>query len=724
MNSFFDDHQAACSFFYQGPYACAMQSGLSGRQLLPKAMRVIALLVFAVFLGMSAGVLPIGKASAQPIQSVNVASPDGGISVSVSMEGGRAFYAVTYNGEPVVSRSRLGLLFKDSHAFDGDLKLAASSTSSTDETWEQPWGERRLVRDRHNELVVTLESTAGPARRLNVRFRVFDDGVGFRYEVPAQKAFRKVAIINELTEFTLQPDATAWWIPGREWNRYEYLYNTTELSEMGRAHTPMTVRTPNGVHLSIHEAALVDYAAFVLQQKRPGVLHADLTPLSNGVRVKTEAPFTSSWRTIQISADAIGLLNSDLILNLNEPNKLGDVSWVQPGKYIGIWWAMHIRERTWGSGPEHGATTSETKRYMDFAAENGFDGVLVEGWNIGWDGDWFNNGEVFRFAEPYPDFDIEEVSRYGLAKNVRLIGHHETSGHVSNYEDQLSAAFDLYERLGVAQVKTGYVADGGGLRWVDDKGVTHYEWHDSQFSAQHHLKVLNEAAKRKISINAHEPIKDTGLRRTYPNWIAREGARGQEFNAWGTPPNTPEHTAILPFTRMLSGPMDYTPGVLDLLFAGPESPNRIPSTIAKELSLYVVLYSPIQMAADLPENYSKYEKAFQFIKDVPTDWEESRALAGEVGDYVAFARKQRGGEDWFIGALTDEHAREIDVSLEFLHPGRKYIATIYADGPKAHWQTNPFDLRVYDLEVTSADSLNLVMAASGGAAIRLRPAAP
>ncbi len=724
MNSFFNGHKSDRLFLDEGEQGRAMHAASSGGQRLLKAVRSIALLLFAGLFGVSLVAPPSGNALAQPVQSVDVTSPDGGISVNLSVEGGRAFYAVTYNGEPVVSRSRLGLLFKDSHAFDGDLTIAASETSSKDETWEQPWGERRLVRDHHNELAVTLASTAGPARRLIVRFRVFDDGVGFRYEVPAQKAFRKVAIINELTEFTLQPNSTAWWIPGREWNRYEYLYNTTELSAMGRAHTPMTVRTPNGVHLSIHEAALVDYAAFVLQQKRPGVLHADLTPLSDGVRVKTEAPFTSSWRTIQISADAVGLLNSDLILNLNEPNKLGDVSWVKPGKYIGIWWAMHIRERTWGSGPEHGATTSETKRYMDFAAANGFDGVLVEGWNIGWDGDWFNNGEIFRFAEAYPDFDIEEVSRYGLAKNVRLIGHHETSGHVSNYESQLSAAFDLYERLGVTQVKTGYVADGGGLRWIDDKGVTHYEWHDSQFSARHHLKVLTEAAKRKISINAHEPIKDTGLRRTYPNWIAREGARGQEFNAWGTPPNTPEHTAILPFTRMLSGPMDYTPGVLDLLFAGPESPNRIPSTIAKELSLYVVLYSPIQMAADLPENYSKYEEAFQFIKDVPTDWEESRALVGEVGDYVAFARKKRGGEDWFIGALTDERARNIDLPLGFLDSGRKYIATIYADGPDAHWESNPFDLRVYHREVTSTDRLDLVLAASGGAAIRLRPAAP
>lgn len=666
----------------------------------------------------------MGAARSQAVQSVDVSSPDGSIEVSVSVEGGRAYYAVAFNGEPVVSRSRLGMLFREGHAFDGDLTLAQSATSSRDETWEQPWGERRLVRDQHNELEVTLASTAGPARRLVLRFRVFNDGLGFRYEVPAQNTFRNIAIVNELTEFSLPPESEAWWIPGRQWNRYEYLYNTGDLADVDRAHTPMTVRTPNGVHVSIHEAALVDYAAFVLQHKRPGILHADLTPLSDGVRVQTQAPFKSSWRTIQISQDAVGLLNSDLILNLNEPNKLGDVSWVKPGKYVGIWWAMHIRERTWGSGPDHGATTSETKRYMDFAAANGFDGVLVEGWNIGWDGDWFNNGEVFRFAEPYPDFDIEEVTRYGLSKNVRLIGHHETSGHVSNYESQLSAAFDLYERLGVTQVKTGYVADGGGLRWVDDKGVTHYEWHDSQFSARHHLKVLTEAAKRRISINAHEPIKDTGLRRTYPNWIAREGARGQEFNAWGTPPNTPEHTAILPFTRMLAGPMDYTPGVLDLLFAGPDSPNRIPSTIAKELSLYVVLYSPIQMAADLPENYAKYEQAFQFIKDVPTDWEESRALAGAVGDYVAFARKERGGVDWFIGALTDEAARTLDLKLDFLDPDLIYVATIYGDGPKANWETNPFDLRVQNREVTASDSLKLVLAAGGGAAVRLSPKTP
>ncbi|MGH8168320.1 MAG: glycoside hydrolase family 97 catalytic domain-containing protein, partial [Woeseiaceae bacterium] len=479
---------------------------------------------------------------------------------------------------------------------------------------------------------------------------------------------------------------------GRRFNRYEYLYNTTGLEEIVMAHTPMTVRLPSGTHLSIHEAALVDYAAFVLDQRRPNVFQANLTPWSDGIRVKAETPFKSSWRTIQIAPDAKGLLNSSLILNLNEPNALGDVSWVEPGKYVGIWWGMHLGVNTWGSGPKHGATTEETKRYIDFAAKYGFDGVLVEGWNIGWDGDWYSNGDVFSFTEAYPDFDLEEITDYAAEKGVRLIGHHETSGAVTNYERQMLDAYELYESLGVRQVKTGYVADAGGIKRVDENGVAHYEWHDGQFNVNHHLRALKEAAKHKISLNPHEPIKDTGLRRTYPNWLAREGGRGQEYNAWGEPPNPPEHTAILPYTRMLSGPMDFTPGIFDLTFKGEDSPFRVKTTLAKQLALYVVIYSPIQMAADLPENYEERLDAFQFIVDVPTDWEESIALAGEVGDFVAIARKERDGDHWYLGALTDEEARELSIPLSFLDAGATYTAEIYRDGDHAHWHDDPYDL--------------------------------
>lgn len=655
--------------------------------------------------------------------SAEVRSPDGRIVFSIDVDDkGAPRYRIVYRNESVVRDSLLGMRFREQHAFDAGFRIAATRADSSNRSWEQPWGERRMVADRHNELLVEFATTERPLRRLNVRIRVFDDGVGFRYEVPKQPGYRDVNIVDELTEFHLPDEATAWWIPARRFNRYEYLYNTTALQEVYMAHTPMTVRLASGTHLSIHEAALVDYAAFVLDQRRPNLFQAELTPWSDGVRVKAETPFRSSWRTVQIAPDAVGLLNSDLILNLNEPNVLGDVSWVKPGKYVGIWWGMHIGTHTWGSGPAHGATTEETKRYIDFAAKHGLSGVLVEGWNVGWDGDWYTNGDVFSFTEAYPDFDLEEVTDYAAEKGVELIGHHETSGSITNYERQMDDAYDLYEELGVRKVKTGYVADAGELKRVDTDGVAHYEWHDGQFSVNHHLHAVREAAQRKISLNPHEPVKDTGLRRTYPNWISREGARGQEYNAWGDPPNPPEHTAILPYTRMLSGPMDFTPGIFDLTFKGEHSPFRVKTTLAKQLALYVVLYSPIQMAADLPENYEERPDAFRFITDVPTDWEESIAVAGEVGDFVVFARKERGGVDWYVGALTDESARKLSLPLTFLDAGATYVAEIYRDGNDAHWETNPYDLVIEQRELSKGDVLDLPLAAGGGAAVRLRKA--
>ncbi|MEM9056818.1 MAG: glycoside hydrolase family 97 catalytic domain-containing protein, partial [Pseudomonadota bacterium] len=549
--------------------------------------------------------------------SATVRSPDGRIAFTVGTDAnGDARYAVAYDEQAVVLPSRLGLHFREHRGFDKGLTLAVLNRSEADTAWEQPWGERREVRDRYNELHVRFTAQA-PERMLDLRVRVHDDGVGFRYEFPPQPGYSRLDIVDELTEFHLPQDATGWWIPARNFNRYEYLYHTTDLAPMDRVHTPVTFRLPSGVHLSLHEAALVDYAGMVLDQRRPGVFEADLTPWSDGVKVKTQAPFQTPWRTIQLAPDAVGLLNSDLILNLNEPNALGDVSWVKPGKYVGIWWGMHIRTFTWGSGPTHGATTANTERYVDFAAQHGFDGVLVEGWNLGWDGDWFYNGDVFNFTTPYPDFDLPALARYARDRGVRLIGHHETSGNVTNYERQMDAALDLYAEHGITQVKTGYVADAGDIKRVDDDGLVHYEWHDGQFMVDHYRRSVLAAARRKISINAHEPIKDTGLRRTYPNRISREGARGQEFNAWGNPPNPPEHTAILPYTRMLAGPMDFTPGIFDLTFQGEDSDQRVQTTLAKQLALYVVLYSPIQMAADLPENYEKRPDAFQFIVDVP-----------------------------------------------------------------------------------------------------------
>ena len=653
-----------------------------------------------------------------------VRSPDGRIAVTVDVDkDGLPQYSASYRGVEIMPAGKLGLRFQSQPAMDAGFRVAGTATASHDATWEQPWGERRFVRDRHHELRVDFESTTSVARRFSLRVRVFDDGFGFRYEVPAQPGYDgAVNITDEVTEFRLEnePGTTAWWIPGRRWNRYEYLYNTTPLDAIQMAHTPMTVRLPSGVHLSFHEAALVDYAAYVLDQRRSGIFRTSLTPWSDGIRVKTRTPFKTPWRTVQVAPGAAALLNSSLILNLNEPNVLGDVSWVEPGKYVGIWWAMHINQATWSTGPKLGATTEATKRYIDFAAQNGFAGVLVEGWNVGWDGDWFFNGKQFRFTESNPDFDLKAVTDYARSKGVRLVGHHETAADVGNYEPQMAAAFDLYASVGVRQVKTGYVADAGDVRRLDEHGVELREWHDGQFTVDHHLRVLREAAQRRISINTHEPVKDTGLRRTYPNWLSREGARGQEYNAWGKPVNPPEHVAILPYTRLLSGPMDYTPGIVDL--GGYDPKHRVPHTLAKELSLYVVLYSPVQMAADLPENYLKHPDALQFIKDVAVDWDESIALAGEVGDFVAIARKQRGAPDWFVGALTDEHPRSLTLPLAFLDPGRRYVAEIYRDGPEADWQARPYDLVVEQRTVTAADTIELRLASSGGAAIRLRPA--
>lgn len=655
-------------------------------------------------------------------KTVEVTSPNGDITVSVADDGQQPSYQVRWGQEQVINPSRLGMVFKQAAALGPGFEISSVKNDRQNDTWVQPWGERKVVRDHHNELTVAFSHQDNPQQQFTVRFRVFNDGMGFRYEVPQQLGHSQLDIVDETTEFAINDnqEATAWWIPARGWNRYEYTYNTTPLAAIDRVHTPFTAKLASGIHLSIHEAALVDYAAMTLDQQRPGTLKANLTPWSDGIRVKTQGAFKSPWRTIQIAKDAVGLLNSDLILNLNEPNKLGDVSWVEPGKYVGIWWGMHIGETTWGSGDKHGATTELTKHYLDFAAKYGFSGVLVEGWNLGWDGSWFDNGDVFSFTQAYPDFDLPLLSEYGKRKGVRLIGHHETSGSVSNYKDQMADAYDLYEKHGVRQVKTGYVADGGHIKRVDENGVARHEWHDGQFMVGEYLRSVTEAAKRKISINTHEPIKDTGLRRTYPNWIAREGARGQEFNAWGTPPNPPEHTAILPFTRMLAGPMDFTPGIFDMSFNGLDGVNRPQTTLAKQLALYVVLYSPIQMAADLPKNYEANMDAFQFIRDVPTDWQESKAIAGEIGDYVAFARQERDGNDWYLGALTDESSRQLNLSLDFLDPQQSYVAEIYRDGAKADWKTNPYDIVIENRTVKHGDNLKLSLATSGGAAIRFK----
>jgi alpha-glucosidase len=654
----------------------------------------------------------------------SASSPSGTLKVEITLSPeGRVGYVVSRLGKPVIDESRLGFLFTDQPEMLRNFQSAGQGTRSFDETWEEPWGEYRTIRNRYTELKASFDEKIWAKRRMTVVFRIYDDGVGFRYELPSCPNFTHANIADELTEFNVAEPGTAWWDEALEWNREEYPYRSTAIDQIGTAQTPLTIRTDSGLHLSFHEAALVDYSGMDLRRVHDRVLKATLMPSSAGPKVSRDLPLATPWRVIMIAPDAPSLYKSaQIVLNLNEPNRLGDVSWVKPMKYVGIWWAMHLDRATWDSGPKHGATTANAKRYIDFAAKNGLGGVLVEGWNKGWDKngnyEWFANGSEFSFTEAYPDFDIAEVARYARSKGVAIIGHHETAGNIANYEKQLGPALDLYQRLGIHAVKTGYVADAGGIQAEGADGKIHFEWHQGQVAVNHHMKVVTEAAKRQIAVNPHEPVKDTGLRRTYPNWVSREGQRGMEYNAWGEPKNPPEHEANLVFTRMLSGPMDFTPGILSL-----EGKNKtqILSTLAKQLALYVVLYSPIQMAADLPENYAANPKPFQFIKDVAVDWDDTRMLAGEVGDLAVFARKARGKDEWFLGAVGDEQERRFDVALDFLPPGRRYRAEIYRDGDDADYRINPRAIVIEQRTVSANDRLAARIAPGGGTAIRFVP---
>jgi alpha-glucosidase len=684
-------------------------------------MTLSRLLAFALLLiAVPVGAQTVQQAAPAEQAVASVDSPSHVLHVDVTLNPeGRVGYRVSRLGKPVIGDSRLGFLFTDAPEMLRNFALAGQTSRSSDSSWEEPWGEYRTIRNRYNELTVTFEETGALKRRMSVQFRVYDDGIGFRYDIPKQPNLTQANIADELTEFVIAEPGTAWWDEAQEWNREEYLYRRTPIEEVGFAQTPLTIRTASGLHLSIHEAALVDYSGMDLRRVHDRVFKANLMPSSTGPKVTRDVPFTTPWRVIMIAPDAPALYKSaEIILNLNEPNKLGDVSWVKPMKYVGIWWAMHLDLATWNSGPKHGATTANAERMIDFAAANGFKGVLVEGWNKGWDGTWFGNGWDFSFTQWYPDFDLPAVAAYAHSKGIELIGHHETGGNIANYEKQMGAAFDLYQRLGIHNVKTGYVADAGGIQALGADGKIHFEWHQGQVMVRHHLKVVTEAAKRHITIDAHEPVKDTGLRRTYPNWVSREGERGMEYNAWGVPKNPPEHEANLVFTRMLSGPMDFTPGILSLKGKGN---TPILSTLAKQLALYVVIYSPIQMAADLPENYEANPAAFQFIKDVAVDWDDTRMLAGEVGDLAVFARKARNSPEWFLGAVGDEQERHFDVSLSFLDPDRRYEAQIYRDGDDADYRTNPRSIVIEKRIVTSKDRLAERIAPGGGTAVRFVP---
>lgn len=664
-------------------------------------------------------VLLLSPAIAQAADAVQVASPDGRLQVQLDTDhDGHARYRVLRDGKPLLGDSTLGFVFGNAAQFLRNLSITETGRRQIDTRWEQPWGERRQVRDHHNELRVRLRETTREKRAIDVVVRVFDDGLGFRYAFPADGGWGEVVIAEELTEFNIRPAATAWWIPAGEWNRYEYLYNKTPLNEVGQAHTPITLRTTAGTHIALHEAALVDYAGLWLRRVGDGKLKAQLAPSAAQVgKVRRMAPFVTPWRTLQISDSAGGLAESALILNLNEPNVLGDVSWFRPGKYVGVWWSLHLDTESWGTGPKHGATTANTRRYIDFAAQNGFSGVLVEGWNVGWDGDWFANGWGFDFNRPTPDYDLPGLAAYARSKGVQLIAHNETACAVSHYERQLPQAFALYRQLGIGQIKTGYVCDAGQIERQDDPhGPVLREWHDGQWMSNHHLRVLREAARHHIAVNAHEPIKDTGLRRTYPNWISREGARGMEYNAWANPPNPPGHEPTLVFTRLLAGPMDYTPGIVSLTG---RAGQPVPGTLARQLALYVALYSPIQMVADLPEHYDRQPDAFRFIRDVPTDWETTRVPHGAVGEYATVLRKARDSGDWYLGSLTNEQPRTLPLTLDFLQPGKHYRAEIYRDGTGAGLDgAARFEFVREERSVRHGDRLELQLAAGGGQAIR------
>lgn len=646
----------------------------------------------------------------------SIASPENQLRVEFLLtEKGQPAYKTFYKGKELVAESRMGFSLHNQAALEQGFKLVSSKVTKVDQTWEQPWGEERFIRNHYNQLRIALRESAGEKRKLNIVFRVYDNGVGFRYEFPEQNALTDFEITRELTEFTMADDHPAWWTPAQLGNQYEYLYQHSPISKMGLVHTPVTLKTAAGQYISIHEAALHNYSTMNLTGAAGGKMSATLVPWSKHtpVAVKLSAPAVTPWRTIMVEDSAAGLMTNYLTLNLNEPNKLGDVSWFKPAKYVGIWWELHLEKSSWKSGPTHGATTANTKKYIDFAAKHGFAGVLVEGWNEGWDGEWWKpgGGNAFNFSKPYPDFDIKEVSRYAKEKGVYIIGHHETGAAIENYEHQMKDAFNFLSTHGMKAVKTGYVETGEEL--------TNGLYHHGQYYVNHAQRVIDLAAEHKIAVVAHETVKDTGERRTYPNIVSREVARGQEYDAWAVDGgNPPIHTTILPFTRMLSGPMDFTPGAVELTL--PSRPkNQVNTTLAKQLALYVVIYSPVQMASDLPEHYEHHLDAFQFIKDVAADWETTRVLGGEIGEHVSVARQARNSKNWFIGSITNDEARQVDMKLDFLAANTTYVATIYKDGKDADYAKNPGSYEIVKQEVSAGDTISVRLAPGGGAAISL-----
>ncbi len=635
-----------------------------------------------------------------------VASPDGHNSVAFILADGKPLYAVDRDGEVVVAESRLGLRFLAQPALDGSFSVTACQQTDHDETWRPVWGTDAEIRNHYRELTVSLVEDEPPHRKLELVFRAYDDGIAFRYRLPEQAALDSFLIVSELTRFCFPANHRTWSIPAN-FDSYEFLYRELFLDELDAANTPITLATAGGLYLSLHEADLTDYAGMTLAAIRdqPWTLECDLVPWPDGAKVRGRTPLRTPWRTIQIADRPGGLVESHLIQNCNEPCRLADTSWIQPAKYLGIWWGMHIRKETWHQGDSHGATTENTKRHIDFAAAHGIPALLIEGWNLGWE-KWGSAG-AFDFTTPYDDFDLPAVADYARQRSVAIIGHHESGGDVPGYEAQMADAFALYERLGITRVKTGYA---GGIH---PRGQHHH----GQWMVNHYRRVVECAARHRVMLDVHEPIKPTGISRTWPNMMTREGVRGMEYNAWSEG-NPPEHTTIVPFTRMLAGPLDYTPGIFDLTFDRYRPNNRVYTTLAKQLALFVVLYSPLQMAADLPENYDGHP-AFSFVEVVPVDWDESRVLEGAIGDYVGIAR--RSGRSWFVGWVTDEEARTVTMPLDFLDADTRYLATIYRDAPDAHWQTDPQAYEIVERDFRHGDRYEASLAAGGGQALWIRP---
>lgn len=654
-------------------------------------------------------------------------------------------YALYYKGKAVILPSHLGFRINDTTILQQDFEIINSDSKLVDETWRPVWGEVNQVRNHYEQFTIHLKQRRSLGILMNIAFRVFEDGVGFRYEFPLQPNLKFFVISDEKTEFNLTDDHKTFWIPG-DYDSNEYLYTTSKLGEVDASNiqmisvgkrpvnmpdpytvqTPLMMKTADGVYINIHEAALVNYSSMQLHVDRQNhSLTSALVPDAEGNKAYLRTPAHTPWRTIIVSDKATDILASKMILNLNEPSRIQNTSWIKPMKYMGVWWEMQTGKSTWSysNNPDtldvtgkliphgqHAANTANVKKYIDFASRHRIKGLLIEGWNTGWE-EWYgiHKEENFDFVTPYPDFDIKEITRYAKLKGVDLVMHNETGASVSNYERRMDTAFRLMKRYGYKAVKTGYVG----------KIIPVGEHHDGQWMVNHYVRAAEKAAQYKIMIDMHEPVRPTGLQRTWPNWLASEAARGNEFNAFaeGSPP---EHETILPFTRLMGGPMDYTPGIFKLKNYAPAAPARhMHTTLSKQLALYVTMYSPLQMAADLPENYAAHLDAFRFIQDVPVDWDDSKVLEAEPGDYITIARKEKGRDNWFIGAITDENSRSASIPLRFLRKGKSYTATIYRDADDADWLTNPETYNIETRSVNSESLIELHLAKGGGAAISI-----